>query len=41
MQVLITIRCYCDALPEENHFDHPTLFHSGNSKYILDSDFEV
>lgn len=30
-----------DALPDENHFDHPTLFiRGGNSKYILDSDFE-
>ncbi|MFN3753278.1 alpha/beta fold hydrolase [Flavobacterium sp.] len=28
-----------EALPEENHFDKPTLFiRGGNSKYILDSD---
>ena len=30
-----------EALPNENYFDKPTLFiRGGNSKYILDSDFE-
>ena len=29
-----------EALPEENHFDKPTLFiRGGNSKYVLDTDF--
>ena len=31
-----------EALPEENHFDKPTLFiRGGNSRYILDSDLET
>lgn len=30
-----------EALPETNHFDKPTLFiRGGNSKYVLDSDFD-
>jgi esterase len=29
-----------EALPQENHFDKPTMFiRGGNSKYILDTDF--
>ena len=35
------IKVIGEALPSENHFDKPTLFiRGGNSKYILDSDFE-